>query len=86
MLFNEQINMSEVVVGGGVGGAPQPATAAPVPRTAPAATAPATQHKPDRFPASGGGTPAPSSTDGGKHSHKTYVRGRGAHRGNNNRR
>ncbi|KAL0811625.1 hypothetical protein ABMA28_009078 [Loxostege sticticalis] len=82
MLFNEQVNMSEPQPTP----APTPAAAAPADRTngarghtAPAAAPPAAPHQPkgDRF--------APGADHGGKHAHKTYVRGRGHQRGNNRR-
>lgn len=75
MLFNEQVNMSE----------PQPVGANPVPAPArpPSAPAPAPPvSKSDRFPAAPGTPPADVPP---KHPHKSYVRGRGAHRGNTRR-
>lgn len=69
MLFNEQINMSE----------PQPVPTPP-PATsaspAPAASTPPTSERYNQLPEHSGP---------GKHSHRTYVRGRGHQRGNNRR-
>ncbi|XP_022818639.1 SOSS complex subunit B homolog [Spodoptera litura] len=86
MLFNEQVNMSE----------PQPTPPPPAagaataagdrsngahvplrPLQAPSAPAPPHAAKTDRF--------APAQDHTGKHTHKTYVRGRGHQRGNNRR-
>ncbi|XP_030034096.2 SOSS complex subunit B homolog [Manduca sexta] len=82
MLFNEQVNMSEPQPAAPA--APARSAAAPPPAPpaapAPAAHAPAHNNKGERF------APAHAPTDhGGKHAHKTYVRGRGHQRGNTRR-
>ncbi|KAJ8710454.1 hypothetical protein PYW08_008969 [Mythimna loreyi] len=87
MLFNEQVNMSEPqpaqppAAAGTATTAPERSNGAHAPlRALQAPSAPAAAHgaKPDRF--------APAAPEhGGKHAHKTYVRGRGHQRGNSRR-
>ncbi|KAJ0171234.1 hypothetical protein K1T71_012784 [Dendrolimus kikuchii] len=93
MLFNEQVNMSEPQPtpppgagggGGGVGAAERSNGAHAAARSLPSAVVPAAPHqtKGERFPTS---TPPQPGDHANKHTHKTYVRGRG-HQRNNNRR